>query len=1069
MDFAMSRFFTVAALLLFAGAAPAQDPGEFFERKIRPLFADHCYACHASSAKKIKGGLKLDSREAAMKGGETGPIIVPGSPEKSRLIEAVAYKNVDLMMPPKAKLPDAAIADLTKWIKDGAVWPSGAAAKGEQKTYEFDLAKRKRDHWAWQPIKAAPLEIDRSLNAKIAEKGLTPAPSAEPRVILRRLSFDLIGLPPTVTEVRDFEKAYAADARRAMEAAVDRLLASPYFGERWARHWLDLVRYAESRGHEFDYNLPNAYQYRDYVIRALNEDVPYDQFAREHIAGDLVPSPRLNPKAGFNESILGTGFWYLGEQVHSPVDICQDRADRVDNQIDVMTKTFLGLTVACARCHNHKFDAISTKDYYALAGFIESSSYRLAPFETMEHNRTVTAALWKMSSPAAYTKDDAARDEAMLVGLEDYLEEARAILRKEKSAVTPERKKTLDAERVGRWVEHLKGAVKDRRDPFHNYACEVLGIPVTLARPPAAPAKVVIDYGDCSPESWLPDGFAFGPGPVQVGVNRGGDFVTEAAAVFDANWANIKATGADNEPGPVGRIVRAGRTLRTPKFDVDGGKVHIRARGAAMLYAAVEGHVMLSGPLHGSIVTAIKGSNEFRWHSIDLGPYKGRRVHLEFTPEGETFAVARVVQAAQAPPADEFDAPIEYSEWDGVKKPVASAQTAARLRSHLASAFAAVAREVPPPASIEAHRANWFRKHEELFAKPAIAPTVNIERSKDALKLAGDLRLDSKLAPAMMDGSAVDERIFIRGNYKTPGEAVPRRLLEALAGPAPIKSAYGSGRLELANQIADPKLNPFFTRVFVNRVWHYLFGRGLVGSVDNFGVLGETPSHPELLDALADQFASDGYSVKNLIRRLALTEAYRRSSRPSVEALRTDPENLLLQHARVRRLEGEAIRDALLSVSGRLDAKMFGPSVLVHLTDFQQGRGRPSSGPIDGAGRRSVYLSVRRNFLSSFLLAFDAPIPFSTVGRRSVSNVPAQALILLNDPFVHQQAEIWAKRMLAETSTVEERVERMYLAAYGRVPSATEAAACREFVKGDGGWANLAHVLINAKEFIFLE
>jgi Protein of unknown function (DUF1553) len=509
-------------------------------------------------------------------------------------------------------------------------------------------------------------------------------------------------------------------------------------------------------------------------------------------------------------------------------------------------------------------------------------------------------------------------------------------------------------------------------------------------------------------------------------------------------------------------------------------------RGTALIYSAVEGHVMNEGPLHGVLVQTMKGGPDFRWHTIDLTPYKGRRAHLEFSPEGDTFGVARVIQSASPPADDIFDAPPEYSEWDGVKKPVPLAQQAARLRGRFAASLAALARETPPPDPIDVHRVNWLRKHLDLFEWeitdiPGIfiipdqrlpgggrAFIKNVERATKLIKHYEHFRSESHLAPAIMDGSAVDERLFIRGNYKTHGEVVPRRFLEALAGPDPIKSAHGSGRLELAQQMTDPTLNPFFTRVFVNRVWHHLFGRGIVSSVDNFGALGELPTHPELLDVLADQFAKDDYSLKRLIRKIVLTDAYQRSSRPSEEAIQIDPENLLLQHARVRRLEGEAIRDAILSVSGRLDAKLFGPSVPVHLTDFQQGRGRPASGPIDGAGRRSIYLAVRRNFLSPFLLAFDTPIPFSTVGRRTVSNVPAQALILLNDPFVHQQADWWASRILKESGSSEERLSRMFLAAFSRHPTSEELTACRELATKNA-WPNLAHVLINMKEFSFLE
>ena len=396
-----NRLLAILIGLFLSTTSRADD--EFFEKKIRPVLVEHCYSCHSQSAKKLKAHLLLDSREAMLKGGDTGPAIVPGAPEKSLLVKAISYTDVDLTMPPRGKLPPAAIADLTTWIKDGARWPADKTAKTT--LAGFDLAKRKAEHWAWRPIHppTIPSEggddpIDRLLAVKIREKGLTTAPLANPRVLLRRLSFDLVGLPPTADQLDAFDKACAGrpPTRAIVEKVVDELLASPAFSERWARHWLDLVRYAESRGHEFDYTLPDAYQYRDYVIRALDADVPYDRFVLEHLAGDLLLEPRLDPTKKFDESILGTGFWFLGEQVHSPVDICQDRADRHDNMIDVMSKTFLGLTVSCARCHDHKFDAISTKDYYSLFGFLDSSTYRLVPFDTRTEHAELARQIGKL-------------------------------------------------------------------------------------------------------------------------------------------------------------------------------------------------------------------------------------------------------------------------------------------------------------------------------------------------------------------------------------------------------------------------------------------------------------------------------------------------------------------------------------------------------------------------------------------------------------------------------------------------------------------------------------------------
>ena len=374
-------------------AVPPSQADEFFEKHVRPVLVQSCFSCHSANAKELKGGLRLDSRDRALKGGDGGRVIVPGKPADSRLVRAIQYQDPDLQMPPKAKLPDDQIAALTTWVRMGVPWPEttsgliGApptsdSASGPAKP-AFNLQQRKAAHWAWQPIQAqqppavrhanwAQDPLDRFLLARWEAVGLEPPPLAERRVLIRRAYFDLIGLPPKPEEI----DAFAGDnSPQAWPHVVDRLLASPQFGERWARHWLDLVRYAETRGHEFDYDIANAWQYRDYVIRAINADVPYYQFVAEQIAGDLLAQPRLDPTGRINESVLGTGFWFLGEWVHSPVDIRQDELDRVDNQIDVMGKTFLGLTLGCARCHDHKFDAISSQDYYALAGISRKQQF----------------------------------------------------------------------------------------------------------------------------------------------------------------------------------------------------------------------------------------------------------------------------------------------------------------------------------------------------------------------------------------------------------------------------------------------------------------------------------------------------------------------------------------------------------------------------------------------------------------------------------------------------------------------------------------------------------------------
>ncbi len=959
----MSSAIRLATIVSFAvlGSACAAEPSaaelQHFENKVRPILVEHCYSCHSDQSKKgPKGSLRVDSRKALLEGGDNGAALVPGDVEKSRLIEAVRYKNADLLMPPKGKIPDSAIRDLETWVKAGAPWPNEMATASVKS--EFDLAQRKAEHWAWQPLAKPKLStVDDYLKEKLKAKGLAYAAPASKTTWLRRVSFALIGLPPTPEEIDDFDRDTSA---KAFEKVVDRLLASPHYGERWGRHWLDLVRYAESRGHEFEPDIPNAFRYRDSVIRSWNADVAYDRWALEHLAGDALPDPRYDPQTGANESLLATGFWHLGEEVHSPVDIRQDQADRFDNRIDVATKTFLGLTVSCARCHDHKFDAISTKDYYSLFGLIEGASYRQARVDGGRENRAVAKEL--------------------------------EIVRQEFHSKFADRAKPLPAKTTSQFDE-WRGR-----------------------------AKTVLDYSALKPGEWLPDDVSFGEGPRAAGSIRprrnGAMAEPYAAAVFDRFWAGLKsAPNTAHDYGDLGKRQRAGFGLRTPSFLLEKKRIHLLVRGGGTSYAAVGQHAIIGGPLHAALIHNFNEDN-YRWVAHDLSAYVGQRLHLEFTADPKTeFALALIVQADDNPPS------------------------------------------LPAPA---------------FDAKPFTIPDGldSFEKREGALR--GQVKWESGTAPAMWDGPAVDSPVFIRGNPRTPGPIAPHRSLEALAGPDKIEHATGSGRLEVAKQWIDPKRDPLFARVAVNRVWHHLFGRGLVPSTDNFGVLGEKPSHPELLDFLAIRFAEvQGWKFKALIRELVLTEAYRTDSVSNAEADKLDPTDELLHKFRLHRLEGESIRDAMLQVSGRLDRTPFGPSVPIHLSAFLDGRGKPGvSGPVDGQGRRSIYLSVRRNFLNPFFLAFDTPIPFSTVGKRQVSNVPAQALILLNDPLGHELATLWAKATLAKPGTPSERIARMYRGAFGRTPTELETKNCLEFLKDKEtdpkAWGELAHALFNVKEFLYV-
>jgi cytochrome c553/predicted DNA-binding ribbon-helix-helix protein len=1216
-----------------------------------------------------------------LKGGDNGASLVPGSPDKSKIIEAIRYANADLQMPPRGKLTDAAIADLTAWVKAGAVWPNDSAAV-ETSVSAFDLAKRKKEHWAWQPVRptAPPMvknaswpsdPIDQFILAKLEEKGIKSAGPADPRSWIRRVTYDLTGLPPTPDEVDRFVREPTVDARRMI---VDRLLASSHFGERWGRHWLDLVRYAETRGHEFDAIIPNAHHYRDYVIRALNADVPYDQFVREHVAGDLLKSPRKHPKEGFNESILGTGFWFLGEEVHSPVDIRQDQADRFDNRIDVLTKTFLAMTVSCARCHDHKFDAIGTKDYYALYGFLESSGYRLVRYDSLDQNRAIakelaevdrrgglavaaalsrhpteriaeyllaareairtgpeygtdagvvfedfedgTYARWEVKGTAFGAKPhtletiapyqgkingqgkyfvnshdirpggDTARGDAltgtmtsrefkidhtyitMLVGggshagktcvnliINDKI--VRTATGRDNNQMFPVRwdvrelkgkaariqivddatggwgnigvddirfaNSDKNGERTGVvrslefsekfrarieeiaktqnlstaellvWVEATINAMKDPAHPLHvwsNIASdlnadnpkrfkELLASLRSAAPEPATRQQVIVDYSNGKPHEFLPDEGSFGtrpvqPGDLRLGADRRPRFAEHAAAEYDPTWDNLQSSpGAELDHGTLGRRMRAGRTLRTSAFRLTSSKVHYLVSGSATAYAAVDGHTLIAGPLHAKLIFDFTAGTGFRWITHDLSGYQGHVAHIEFTPLKEgRFAVAMVVQSDEVPPAPTASSFVPAGEFDSAKG----------LAEAYGKTFASIPVKLKQSLPISANEARIVNHMlaQSLAAKRDDVDSALSEFIASRTKVAAGIRTESRLSLAMYEGTGVDEHVFIRGSPRGLGDRVPRRFLEAFAGTNGITTGQGSGRLELADQMVDPNLNPLISRVIVNRVWHHLFGRGIVPSVDNFGKLGELPTHPELLDYLAHRFVRDGWSLKGLIRDLVLSSSYGMATKGDAEADTVDPQNLLLHKSRLRRLDGESIRDAMLAISGRLNRSEFGPPVPIHLTPFLDGRGRPGvSGPLDGDGRRSIYLSVRRNFLNPLLLAFDTPIPFSTVGKRQVSNVPAQALILLNDPFVQLQAEMWAKKLCAAEADTTKRLVLTYRQAFGREPNHDEVIACQDFLlqqaqrhntKDDWKvWKDLAHTLFNTKEFIYLD
>ncbi len=966
----------IAALLPLM--LPAQDAStsEFFETRVRPLLAEKCYACHGP--KVASGNLRLDSRDAVRKGGNRGPAVVPGQIDLSVLARAISYRESDLKMPPSGRLRDDEIATLTAWIRAGATDPRDGAAPA--KVTRLWSLEPYRAHAAPKTVnqKWSRTWIDPFVLARLESAKLAPAPEADRRAWIRRVTFDLTGLPPSPPDIEVFlsDRSFNAHGK-----VVERLLASPHYGERWARHWLDLARYAETDGHEFDREKPNAWRYRDYVIRAFNADLPYDQFVKEQIAGDLLPQ-RTHGRS--IESTLGTGFFALYEERNAADDLGEVRAEKLDNQIDTFGKTFLGLTIACARCHDHKFDPIPTRDYYALGGVLASKQVIQGALDSPDVLAGQIAILEQIAEirrrlPRTRPKPS------------DTLAEAVQKLR----AAIPDARA-----QIGPWLAELVVALRERDHPLHPLAAIARGKSADAVRKElgewneraakADPSEIEMD-----PRGWRVDGPAYA---LREAVPEATGFLTSKTFRVERKYLHVRLAGSSDatsgrQPGQL-RVSLVGDG-RDATFTPDGtGRMLWRTAGMGKMF------------------------NELAYVEV---ADRSRTGHLQvdrivFSDSREPPAAGRFVDAGA----------MEIGTVD---------EMIARYQQALAPA---ISESVTPTQALR-----------DLAAR--------LEEPQYGL--------------LSVEDEARNLRIHKSGNHRNLGDEVPRGFLTALGG---TRFSDGSGRPALADALTSPS-NPLTARVFVNRVWKHHFGQGLVRTTDNFGSTGERPSHPELLDTLAARFVASGWRVKDLHRTIVLSATYLQSSRALPAA--SDPENRLLHRMPVRRLEAESIRDSILAVSGALDPAGHGPPVPPHISEYQDGRGKPPSGPLDGARRRSIYTGVRRNFLPPLYMAFDYPPTVTTMGRRGTSTVPSQALILMNNEFVQKQAAVWAA---TAASTVERkaRIEKMFLAAYGRPAEAAEIdqsltfLATQEKQYTENGqtksWTDFAHSLINSKEFIFI-
>ncbi len=1104
MKHIVSHLIALACFVSVAVSAAEPDGVAFFESRIRPVLVMHCYECH--SAEKTKGGLRLDYRGGFEKGGKSGALVNASEPDKSLLLQAIRHENADLKMPKGAgKLPDGVITDLTRWVRMGLPGlsenpPSAQAAATEE--WQAKLAKR-RSHWAWQSVhkptvpKLAAHPVDSFLMAKMQEKGLEPAAPAAPAALLRRLKFALVGLPPTEEEMESFAGNLSSSPHPIVspsktEALIDRLLQSPQFGEHWAAYWLDLMRFGETGGYVRDYPIPQAWRYRDYVIRAFNADVPYDRFVQEHVAGDLLP-PRLNAAMKINESPLGTGFMRLMEVSSTASDVALEEAQIVENQIDTLAKAFQGLTVSCARCHDHKFDAISTADYYALFGTLASSRQSQVIIDAPEVKDNSVAAMQSAKQQM--------KDRLLTLWKEDVQTQSAALQTWLQAGPSNKPDKTTF------WGHVLMHQKVDRADPGHFFK--------SISQTPAN------ERWEKAAASWLSDQRL--ESAAREVRNRNKFKTTADFRESDAGWflsgvqpSTVWSGGSDFALMPEGkelvdrfvfpglssdRLTRKhGAIARSADFSLGTQFVSLRVAGGSSAHVRLiqNNFQQMENIAHANKVRHFD-SRFPTWVTVPVGhqaSWQGRRSYLEILTKDDAahfrrsdegnkpyqlvvndatgrswFGVDQIVEH-QTPGAPENDLRLTL-RLAPTSAPWNAETLATHWRKECDAALDHWGRDAAKADDVEL--LNWLLEHGALRNQLTQMPG-------DVQKLAEQYRAHESAVPRFQRASAIvaegtgfDSPVHRRGSPDSPGEKAPRRFLEVIHG-AEGYTTGAQARLELAHDLTSPQ-NTLTARVMANRVWRWIFGQGLVATVDNFGVMGEAPSHPELLDYLANYLVEHDWSVKALIRHLVTSQAFQSQSIASSKAQQVDPANRLLSHMPVQRLRAEAVRDSILAVSGTLDQTMFGYTGPANQSE--------SAAVAHPKLRRGVYQYIRRESLDHMMLMFDAPEPSRTQGDRETSSVPGQSLLMLNSALVHEQATAWATKdmKLRKGYSTEQRIEHLFAAALGRKPSADEVQSLVEFLddqaeayalppaaRGSDSrlWADLCHVLINAKEFLYI-
>lgn len=1100
-------FFTVifAPISGLLGAADGDLKQEaFFEKQIRPLLISRCYDCHSEDS--VESGLRVDSLSGLLKGGDRGPAIVVGKPKASFLLSAVNHSG-QVHMPPKEKLSQKEIRDLTEWVRMGAVWPNSKPII-QADTNQSDgplFSQKEKAFWAFLPPQKkeipkvknaawAKSPLDFFVLSKLEQKQASPALPSDKQALIRRASFDLIGLPPTREEVEKFLKDDSPDA---FAKVIDCLLASPRYGERWGRHWLDVARYADSNGLDENLAYANAFRYRDYVIAAFNKDKPFDQFVQEQLAGDIL-AEQTNDVSRL-EKITATGFLSIGAKMLAEDDQTKMQMDIVDEQLDTVGRTFMGLTLGCARCHTHKFDPIPIEDYYSLAGIFKST-------KTMENFSVV--ARWQEQILASPSEIKVLEQQKKQIA--DLDSQIQSVVKKEDEQLLLEARKRVSdyllAAEIKKHADQLLKTTKPIGDDPQAYTSHAAIIVEAEDYQTGNVKKSFTGYGEGI-------GVIYNNGPLPNIAEYEIELPSSGLYQFEIRYA--AQTARPVQLSINGKLVKnnaAGEVTGSwlPKsqqwkmegifqFEQGKNKVHLESK---IPFPHID-KILISqprkvsdekksliadvAPPQGKLIDSItmqwadyltkdsagKSSPFYVWNEVlrtGKTPDNLSRNYQRFEILNDLPEKQRLIKAAQIY-GDVF-ADVE-KEWQTLQKSKAE-KKATSLADVEREAIRKVLYDAKGPFALPADHENYYT---------AEIKSVLAEKRKAKQGLEKALP-KYPMAMSVSEQKPENIKVHLRGSHFTLGKEVPRQFLRIIEGEnqTPIDDQQ-SGRLELAQWLTSGK-HPLTARVMVNRIWRWHFGKGLVRTPDNFGKLGERPTHPELLDWLAVQFVENKWSIKSMHRLIMLSSSYQMSTTYNPQLAEIDPENRLLWRMNRKRLEAEAIRDSILAVCGKLDYEMGGS-----LLNVENRKYVTSTANIDpvvyDTNRRSVYLPIVRSALYEVLQAFDFADPSVLSGDRTHTTVAPQALFMMNSDFMMQHTKDFADEIIHETQLdASDKVNRIYERTFSRPATAMEVNQALNYInqykqelqplkmseeeKERRTWQSLCRILIASNEFLFV-